>query len=159
MELWDLRLKYCPPRPELPLVPTAAMPPAAQGHLVDALRSCKSGMTWPAMQEHVNRGYALLWIHLTLERRLDPCKTVAPTCQGHRTILQPFIKAGALIGLHDRAELGRRAPEVAKLAAKLWRETRLAQEQNVLQVPLPYGTSEHSASLAQPGWPTRKGAK
>ena len=61
-------MRFHPPFPLFPPVPTATMDPASLGELQDALQACKGKMSWPEFLLHVQNGYARVWIHLALER-------------------------------------------------------------------------------------------
>ena len=142
-------MRLCPPRPEFPDVPTTAMPAEARRKLADALQACRTMMSWPGIQAHVKRGYAFIWIHLAMERHLDPRKTIAPTSWGYQDILKAFLKNGSQIGLHDRTALGWHAPDVALLAAKLWQE---AKDLQAAAAPLLPGLDLSSPNPAKPDW-------
>jgi len=144
-------LRLCPPRPEFPDVPTAAMPADARRKLADALQSCRPMMSWPGIQAHVKRGYAYIWIHLAMERHLDPRKTIAPSSWGYQDILKAFLLAGGQIGLHDRTALGWHAPDVAMLAAKLW---LAAKEPQSTPAPLLPGLDLQLLDTSKPDWLT-----
>lgn len=113
--------------PELPAVPTAPLTPAARRDLVLALQSCKGWMAHQAFQKWTRKAYARLWIHLALERGLDPRKVSTPGTKGHQVVVAAFLAAGKAIGLHDRVALVELSQELANAACRLWMEAKQAQ--------------------------------
>ena len=120
-------MRFHPPFPLFPPVPTAPMDPASLGELQDALQACKGKMSWPEFLLHVQNGYARVWIHLALERGLDPRKILGAANQGHQVVLTAWIDAGKRVGIHDRVSLAWYAPEVAALACRLWTAAKAKQ--------------------------------
>lgn len=105
--------------------------------LLEALRECRKMASWPDVVRYAKKGLARLWIHLVLERGLDPRKA-APACsKGHQAVLKPYLEAGFSAGLGDRAELAWEVQEVAELASGLWDQAKASQStQRASQAPL-----------------------
>ena len=119
--------RYYPPLPVFPGVPTAPMDPSTRRRLVEAIQECKKMLAFDEAQAHVLMGYALLWLHLTLERTLDPRKVLVAASSGHQAVVEAFLAAGARIGVHDRAFLRRQIAPVSAAGANLWRQAKEAQ--------------------------------
>lgn len=119
--------RFHPPLPDFPPVPTAPMDPVAKRHLAEAILDCQKMISYKETQDHIQAGYARIWIHLTLERGLDPRKVSGVASKGHQDILKAFLAAGVRIGLHDRATLAWHAPYIAATATQLWRQAKESQ--------------------------------
>lgn len=124
-----------PPLPAFPAVPTAPMSRGTKRHLLEALQECHKTKSWKETQDHIQHGYALLWLHLVLERGLDPRKVVGAALRGNQDLLSPFFAEASRLGLHSRVALGCAAPVVAATAARLWREAKEAQASVLPQLP------------------------
>jgi hypothetical protein len=96
-------------------------------NLADAIYECRKMINYKETQDHLHVGYARIWIHLALERVLDPRKLLAPASKNHQAVLRAFLEAGLRIGVHDRATLAWKVPAIAAMADHLWRQAKEAQ--------------------------------
>ena len=110
--------------PELPPVPLAPMGKEDKKSLVAILRSVPSGELWRLeVQEWVRQGYARIWIHLCLERGIQPPMAANRTHRAYKT-LEPLMCAAAERVAHHTAKQVEdwHLPEIALAASALWRE-------------------------------------
>ena len=115
------------PLPRLPAIPTRPLTPGASLELVSLLQSLKPKLRFEEVQAHIQKAYARIWLHLALERNLDPRRAATPSQQSYQALLPVFQTVVAKIGLHDRTVAGWHAPEVAILACGLWRQVKTEQ--------------------------------
>lgn len=116
-----------PPLPELPPVRTTPLNAAEKAELVDALQACRRAKAWADVRKHAQKGLARLWLHLVLERGLDPRKAAPGTSAGHQAVLKPYLDACVRLSLGDRAELAWDVQDVADLAGRLWDQAKAEQ--------------------------------
>jgi hypothetical protein len=134
--------------PALPPVPTAPMPPAARRSLAELLAT-RLDLTDPDVQAWERQGYARIWLHLLLDRHLDPRMAISPKQPAYQAVLRPFQAAGVRIGRHDACSMAWLAPAVAREAYDLWRHTTAVQGEAPKPLPMP---GLDSLSSAQPAW-------
>lgn len=120
-------MSFHPPFPAFPGVPTRPMDRDALARLAEALTACRRLRSWPGIQAHIQRGYVLLWIHLALERELDPPRVLRREGQARFRFQAAFVEAAAQFGLHDRVYLVLYAQSIATAADELWRQAKTAQ--------------------------------
>jgi hypothetical protein len=120
---------YRLPLPELPPFPTAPMSPSTRNRLAEAIRGCRGSLHNREFQAHLQAAYARLWIHLALERGLDPRALVSGASRGRQDVLAAFLASGKALGLHDRMSLTRLSPGVSAMACRLWMDAKQAQAQ------------------------------
>lgn len=129
----------------LPPVPTSSMPVDDRRVLADAVQALKPFLHRTDAQEHLGQAYARVWIHLAMERGLDPRRITSPKSAGFQILLPIFQAAIQRLGLHDRVDAARWAPTVAPVSATLWRQAKEAQGQPVPGLfPTPFSTLDQA---------------
>ena len=126
---------FHPPLPVFPAVSTAPLQAADRSQLFQAIRECKAQRSGRAARAHLTQGYALLWLHLALERGLDPRRVLAPSSAGYDPLLKAFLQVGVTLGVDDRTTLGWEAPLAALRACRLWTEAKDRQTVKPAQLP------------------------
>jgi hypothetical protein len=122
MDMTHDEKRYLPP--PVPPVPTARMAPRDKARLAADMRAVPRSEMWrDAAQEYVRPCSARIWTSLCLDGGVAPAAAQSPTSAGHMAVLPRFEKAVGAIGIHRADQVADwHAPQVAVLAAALWRE-------------------------------------
>jgi hypothetical protein len=115
--------------PGLPPFPTTQLTPEQRIQLRSALQFLRPFIHRKDAFEHALACYAQVWVHLALERGLDPRRCSGQASQGYQAVLKAFQPAVSRLGLHDQVQAAWWAPQVAPMAATLWRKAKEAQQQ------------------------------
>lgn len=90
---------------------------------------------WAETQDHLVRAYAILWLHLALERRLDPRHLLSPGAKGYLDLLAAFVQQARSIGWQDPVTLKLAVPQAALRACSLWMEAKESQREVLMPLP------------------------
>jgi hypothetical protein len=115
------------PLPDFAPVSTAPLSKVALADLLATLQECRRYSTWASHRNHVKPGFARLWLHLVLERGMDPRRAVLASIWVDHPVLKAYLAMAVQKGLGDRTSLSHDVLEISRLAAQLWGQAKAAQ--------------------------------